>query len=60
MDIYKPYISLVEKCFPKAKIIFDKFHIINLLSRTLNKTKIRVMNSNNEVYNKYKNTINFL
>lgn len=54
MDMYKPYISLVEKCFPKAKIIFDKFHIVNSLSRALNKTRIRVMNSNKEVYNKFK------
>lgn len=54
MDMYKPYISLVEKCFPNAKIIFDKFHIINSLSRALNKTRIRVMNSHKEVYNKFK------
>ena len=54
MDMYSPYISLVKKCFKNAKIIFDKFHIINSLSRALNKTRIKLMNSNKELYNKFK------
>ncbi len=54
MDMYKPYVSLVKKCFPKTKIIFDKFHIINSISRALNKTRIKIMNENKEVYNKFK------
>lgn len=45
MDIYAPYMSLAVKMFPKAKIILDRFHIINLINRALNKTRIRVMNS---------------
>ncbi|MDY4011155.1 MAG: ISL3 family transposase [Fusobacterium gastrosuis] len=45
MDIYAPYMSLAAKMFPKAKIILDRFHIINLINRALNKTRIRVMNS---------------
>lgn len=45
MDIYAPYMSLVSRMFPKAKIILDRFHIINLINRALNKTRIRVMNS---------------
>lgn len=55
MDMYSPYISLVKKCFPKAQIIFDRFHIINSLSRALNKTRIKIMNSKKEFYNKFKN-----
>lgn len=53
MDMYKPYVSLVKKCFPKANIIFDKFHIINSISRALNKTRIKVISANKEVYNKF-------
>lgn len=55
MDMYSPYISLVKKCFKNAKIIFDRFHIVNSLSRALNKTRIKFMNSNKELYNKFKN-----
>jgi transposase len=45
VNIYSPYISLVKKRFPNAQIVFDRFHIVNLLSRTLNKTRIKVMSS---------------
>lgn len=44
IDMYSPYISLIKECFPNAKIIIDKFHIIQLLSRALNKTRINAMN----------------
>ena len=37
-----------------AKIILDKFHIVQLVSRALNKTRIRFMNQNKEFYNKFK------
>ncbi len=43
MDMYSPYISLIKTCFPNAKIIFDKFHIIQHLSRALNKMRIKTM-----------------
>lgn len=36
---------LAARMFPKAKIILDRFHIINLINKALNKTRIRVMNS---------------
>lgn len=54
MDMYKPYVSLVKKCFRKAKIIFDKFHTVNSISRALSKPKIKVMNNIKEFYNKLK------
>ena len=28
IDMYAPYISLIKSCFPNAKIIIDRFHII--------------------------------
>lgn len=51
MDIYCPYISLIKECFPKVKIIMDKFYVINNFSRVLNKTRIRLINSNKKLYN---------
>lgn len=55
IDMYSPYISLIQEVFPKAKIIIDKFHILQLFSRALNKTRIRVMNRDQKNYNKFKN-----
>ena len=46
MDIYTPYISLVNSIFPNAKIVIDKFHIVNLVNRAFNQTRISIMNSN--------------
>ena len=55
IDIYKPYFSLIKACFPNAKIIIDKFHIVNNFSMALNKTRIMLMNSRKDLYNKLKN-----
>ena len=33
IDMYSPYISLIKSVFPNAKIIIDKFHIVQLFSR---------------------------
>ena len=43
IDMYSPYISLIQKMFPNAQIIIDKFHLIQLISRSLNKTRIMIM-----------------
>ena len=45
MDMYVPYISLVNSIFPNAEIVIDKFHIVNLVSRAFNQTRISIMNS---------------
>lgn len=45
MDIYTPYISLVKTVFPGAKIILDRFHVMQHLYRALLKTRIQCMNS---------------
>jgi Transposase and inactivated derivatives len=54
IDMYSPYISLIQKMFPNAQIIIDTFHLIQLISRSLNKTRIRAMKSNKTSYNKMK------
>ena len=45
---------LIQKMFPNAKIIIDTFHLVQLISRSLNKTRIRAMKNNKNSYNKMK------
>ena len=45
MDMYSLYISLVKSIFSKAEIVLDKFHIVNLINKAFNQTKISIMNS---------------
>ena len=54
IDMYSPYVSLIQKVFPNAQIIIDTFHLVQLISRSLNKTRIRDMKNNKAVYNKMK------
>ncbi len=54
IDMYSPYISLIRKMFPNAKIIIDKFHLTQLISRSLNKTRIMIMNKDKKNYRKFK------
>lgn len=54
IDMYSPYVSLIQKMFPNAQIIIDTFHLVQLISRSLNKTRIRAMKSNKNAYNKMK------
>lgn len=43
MDLYSPYIGVVKACFPNAKIVIDRFHIVQLLNNTINSMWITVM-----------------
>ncbi|WP_145357384.1 transposase, partial [Staphylococcus epidermidis] len=58
IDMYEPYMSLIKQLFPNAKIIIDRFHIVQSLNRALNMSRVHVMNcyrtSNRPLYNKYK------
>lgn len=54
IDMYSPYVSLIQKMFPNAQIIIDTFHLVQLISRSLNKTRIQVMKNNKAAYNKMK------
>ena len=54
IDMYSPYITLIQKLFPNAKIIIDKFHLTQLISRFLNKARIMVMKNDKKNYNKFK------
>ena len=54
IDMYSPYVSLIKKMFPNALIIIDKFHLVQLISRSLNKTRIKIMKQDKKNYNKMK------
>lgn len=54
LDMYNPYIELIKRWFTNAKIIIDLFHIVQLLSKSLNKTRINVMYEHKEDRNKFK------
>ena len=54
IDMYSPYIKLIKSLFPHAKIIIDKFHLTELISRSLNKTRIKAMKKDKKNYNKLK------
>lgn len=54
IDMYSLYISLIKKMFPNANIIIDKFHLVNLISTSLNKTRIKIMKYDKKNYNKLK------
>jgi transposase len=43
MDMYQPYISLTKVMFPNAKIVLDRFHILQNVSRALNAYRIELM-----------------
>ena len=54
MDMYKPYLTLIKNNFPNANIIIDLFHVVQLISRSFNKTRIQVMKKDNVNYRKMK------
>ncbi|MGZ0984752.1 ISL3 family transposase [Streptococcus thermophilus] len=53
-DMYRPYIDLAKKVFPNANIVVDKFHIVQLLTRELNKLRINEMKKLNTRSKEYK------
>ena len=36
MDMFSPYYQLAKQLFPNAKIVLDRFHIVQHLSRSMN------------------------
>ncbi|MBP2100182.1 transposase [Enterococcus rivorum] len=47
IDMYKPYVTLVKKLFPNAKLIIDRFHIVQHIGRTFLTHRIQQMNQLN-------------
>lgn len=58
IDMYTPYMELIKQLFPKAKIIIDRFHLVQALNRELNRYRItfmhRIRYQNHRLYNKLK------
>lgn len=58
IDMNAGYVSVINELFPNAKIIIDRFHLTQLVNRSMNKTRIQIMNqfhtSKNEDQKKYR------
>src|SRR5690625_1246757 len=58
IDMNAGYVSVIKEIFPQAKIIIDRFHLVQLISRAMNMTRVRIMNtfrtSNGEDMKKYR------
>ncbi len=52
-DIYKTYVILAKKLFPNAKVVLDKFHLVQHIGRAFQKIRIRRMN---QLKNKHNGT----
>ncbi|MGT2757763.1 ISL3 family transposase [Streptococcus ovuberis] len=44
MDMFSPYYDIAKKLFPSAKIVLDRFHIVQNMSRAMNRLRVQVMN----------------
>lgn len=54
MDMFKGYIDLVKSCFPTAKIITDRFHVVQLINRSFNSVRTQIMKEYKQYYSKLK------
>lgn len=43
MDLNFYYQDIVRACFPNAQIIIDRFHMVQMLTRSLNSLRVAVM-----------------
>ena len=43
VDMNAGYISFIPELFPNAKIIIDRFHLVQLVNRSMNSTRVTVM-----------------
>ncbi|KXT83903.1 Mobile element protein [Streptococcus sp. DD11] len=54
MDMFSPYYDIARKLFPNAKIVLDRFHIVQHLSRAMNRLRIQIMNPFDRKSHEYK------
>ena len=54
MDMFSPYYDIARKLFPSAKIVLDRFHIVQHLSRATNRLRIQIMNQLNRTSHEYR------
>jgi len=55
-DIWTPYISAIQTCFPKATLILDRFHVVRLLNESLDtfRKQLRKDHKDEAAYRKLK------
>ncbi|WP_068993061.1 ISL3 family transposase [Streptococcus himalayensis] len=54
MDMFSPYYQLAKQLFPHAKIVLDRFHIVQHLSRAMNRVRTQIMNAFDRKSHEYK------
>ena len=54
MDMFSPYYDIARKLFPNAKIVLDRFHIVQHLSWAMNRLRIQIMNQFDRKSHEYK------
>jgi transposase len=47
-DIWTPYISTIETCFPNANLILDRFHVVKLLNESLDNFRKQLRKDNKD------------
>src|SRR5690625_6190589 len=45
IDMYSPYLAVINDCFPNAEIIIDRFNFLQHLNRALTRLLIEIMNT---------------
>ncbi|MGI0348901.1 ISL3 family transposase [Streptococcus pneumoniae] len=54
MDMFSPYYDLARQLFPCAKIVLDRFHIVQHLSRAMSRMRVQIMNQFHRKSHEYK------
>ena len=54
MDMFSPYYDLAKQLFPCAKIVLDRFHIVQHLSRAMSRVRVQIMNQFQRKSHEYK------
>ena len=54
MDMFSPYYDLARQLFPNAKIVLDRFHIVQHLSSAMSRVRVQIMNQFERKSHEYK------
>ena len=54
MDMFSPYYHISKKLFPSTKIVLDRFHIVQHISRAMSRVRVQIMNYFNRKSHEYR------
>ena len=54
MDMFSPYYDLARQLFPCAKIVLDRFYIVQHLSRAMSRIRVQIMKQSDRKSHEYK------